>query len=140
MPDGLNIRATAPAALNTTQRVKRMVGGLEARFQDIASIAKTIGHIAKSTKLLSINATIEAARAGDAGRGFSVVATEVRVLAENTTRATDSINTMLPKSSRNSAPRCVRWRPKMAMHSSATRLGSPGWWGRTSCSMPYRPN
>lgn len=97
MPDGLNIRATSPAALNTTQRVKRMVDGLEARFRDIASIAETIGHIAKSTKLLSINATIEAARAGDAGRGFSVVAAEVRVLAENTTKATDGINAMLPQ-------------------------------------------
>ena len=101
MPEGLNDRAlepaTAQAAQSTTQRVKTMVSGLERRFRDIAAIAETISHIARSTKLLSINATIEAARAGEAGRGFSVVAAEVRVLAENTSQATAGINAMLPQ-------------------------------------------
>lgn len=87
----------APRAQNTTQRVKTMVHGLERRFQDIAAIAETINDVAKSTKLLSFNATIEAARAGDAGRGFAVVAAEVRALSERTTTATAGINTMLPE-------------------------------------------
>jgi methyl-accepting chemotaxis protein len=89
--------ATAPRAQTTTQRVKAMVNGLERRFQDIAAIAETINHVAKSTKLLSFNATIEAARAGDAGRGFSVVAAEVRSLSERTAEATTGINQMLPE-------------------------------------------
>jgi methyl-accepting chemotaxis protein len=81
----------------TMARVKSMVTGLERRFQEIAEIAEMINGVARHTKLLSFNATIEAARAGDAGRGFSVVASEVRNLAERTSAATSTINDMLPQ-------------------------------------------
>ncbi len=90
-------QAISSRANGTMQRVKTMVTGLERRFQEIASIADVINHVAKHTKLLSFNATIEAARAGEAGRGFSVVASEVRTLAERTANATADINEMLPQ-------------------------------------------
>jgi PAS domain S-box-containing protein len=67
------------------------VAGLERSSHDIAEAAMTIGQIAKQTRLLALNATIEAARAGDAGRGFSVVADEVKKLADNSTRASETI-------------------------------------------------
>ena len=61
----------------------------------IDSIAETIGEVAARTKLLALNASIEAARAGEAGRGFSVVAQEVKSLAAQTASATGSIREQL---------------------------------------------
>ena len=93
-PNGTMIK-NAPNG--TMARVKSMVTGLERRFQEIAEIAEMINGVARHTKLLSFNATIEAARAGEAGLGFSVVASEVRNLAERTSSATATINDMLPQ-------------------------------------------
>lgn len=71
----------------TEQRVSALSDSVEA----IGSIIDIITGIAERTNLLALNATIEAARAGDAGKGFTVVASEVKALASQTTRATEDI-------------------------------------------------
>ncbi len=68
------------------------VQGLALAAQKIGDVVKLISEIAEQTNLLALNATIEAARAGEAGRGFAVVASEVKALASQTSKATDEIS------------------------------------------------
>jgi methyl-accepting chemotaxis protein len=78
-------------AVGEARSTDEQIGGLAQTAQEIGDVVKLIRAIAGQTNLLALNATIEAARAGEAGRGFAIVAAEVKSLAVQTAQATESI-------------------------------------------------
>ncbi|MBI1201184.1 MAG: HAMP domain-containing protein [Rhodopseudomonas sp.] len=85
----------AHTAVDYSRNADVTIKSLMSAADEIGQVVKLISNVAQQTNLLALNATIEAARAGDAGRGFSVVASEVKLLAGQTAKATEHINSQI---------------------------------------------
>jgi methyl-accepting chemotaxis protein len=82
-------------AMREAESTNSEIASLADSAREIGTVVKLIRDIAGQTNLLALNATIEAARAGDAGRGFGVVASEVKSLAVQTAKATEQISAQI---------------------------------------------
>ena len=95
---GSKVQEASRIAANAVQQAQdtdRNIAQLAQSATHIGDVIKLISAIAEQTNLLALNATIEAARAGEAGRGFAVVASEVKALASQTAKATEEISTQV---------------------------------------------
>jgi hypothetical protein len=99
---------TAQTGVICANKTSQIIGELEKGSKNIGKIIQTIHSIAEQTNLLSLNAAIEAAKAGDHGKGFSVVASEVKVLAEQTATSLSQISTTIDSNQRSTQDAIVQ--------------------------------
>ncbi len=113
--------AAIQAMSNDVMQTSELVESLAEQTQHIGKVLDVIGGIAGQTNLLALNAAIEAARAGEAGRGFAVVADEVRALAHRTQISTQEIEGMIKKVQAGSSSVALSMRDN-ANHSKDTLI------------------
>lgn len=99
--DMKKLKTQADLSIQSSMEMKESADALEQKTIDVRDITSIILSISSKTNLLALNASIEAARAGEAGRGFSVVADEIRQLAEQTKSATENITRILDELTQN---------------------------------------
>ncbi len=89
------LRNKTEDTVKSTEQISIAVDNLTNKIKDISVFVDSIENIADQTNLLALNAAIEAARAGDAGKGFGVVADEIRKLADESRKSTEEIKTLV---------------------------------------------
>ena len=121
------------------ERLQEAIGSIGERSDEIGKIVKVIEGIADQTNLLALNAAIEAARAGEAGKGFAVVADEVRRLAERSVQATQEIGGVIETVQKDTHNAVALMGQRAGRHRGLDRQDVRRWWPMPPARPTRRP-